>query len=54
MLVAPAADNAFDAQPHEQQVCQGVDNLSGIYSGIVILDTIVSRGPKAVWGSVGP
>ena len=54
MLVAPAANNALDAQPHEKQVCQGVDNLSGVYSGIVVLDTIVNRGPEAIWGSVGP
>lgn len=37
MLVTEATQNALDAQPHEHEVCQGIDDLSGVDSGIVVL-----------------
>lgn len=37
MLIAATADDPLDAQPHEEQVGQGIDNLGGVDGGIVIL-----------------
>lgn len=35
--ISATADDALDTQPHEQEVCQGIDNLCGINGRIVIL-----------------
>lgn len=37
MSIATAAQNTLDAQPHEEQVGQGVDDLRRVNGGIVIL-----------------
>lgn len=37
MLIPATAQNPLDPEPHKQQVGQGVDNLSRIDGGIVIL-----------------
>jgi len=38
MSIAATADDTLDAQPHKQQVGQGVDNLGGVNGRIVVLD----------------
>lgn len=37
MSIATTAKNTLDAQPHEEQVGQGVDDLCRVNGGIVIL-----------------
>ena len=37
VLVSPAAQDALDAQPHEQQVRHGIDDLCRVRGGIVVL-----------------
>lgn len=39
MSISATADDALDTQPHEQEVCQGIDNLCGINGRIVVLKT---------------
>lgn len=35
--IAAATNDALDAQPHKQEICQGVDNLRRIHGRIVVL-----------------
>lgn len=37
MLVTEATQNTLDAQPHEHEVCQSIDDLREVDSGIVVL-----------------
>ena len=38
MLIAPAADNTFDTQPHEQEIRQSINDLCRVNSGIIVLE----------------
>ncbi len=42
MAVFETVADAFDAEPHEEEVCDGVDDLGGIVSSIVVLAEYVS------------
>jgi hypothetical protein len=37
MSMTTTTEEPFDTKPHEQQVGQGVDDLGGVFGGIVVL-----------------
>ena len=39
MLIANAAEDASKPKPHEHQICEGVDDFSGVFGGIVVLES---------------
>lgn len=49
--IAPAALDALYAQSHEQEVCEGVDDLGGVDGSVVVLYSTMISPASVVFSS---